>query len=207
MKNKKPPNAGRGRVRGVPNKMTGTVREILTVFVEKNAAGAQALYDRVSKRNPAKALEIFARVAEFVLPRLQRIEVRPPAPPLPNEVTDPNEAAAVYSRIMSDPSLDATEVQFEVPAPAQLALEPVAPAVAMSAAPTTITAEMVPAAPTIIGAELMPAAPLTEAQERQKLWETLGGTTPVALPHVVPHTHVPLADSRCPQCRNLWVQS
>jgi hypothetical protein len=75
-----PPAAGRGRKRGVPNKTTRTVREIFTLFVEHNAESAQQLYERVAKRNPAKALEILARMSEFVLPRLQRTELRLPTP-------------------------------------------------------------------------------------------------------------------------------
>jgi hypothetical protein len=47
---KRPPNAGKGRKRGVPNQTTRTVREIFTLFVEYNAEGAQALYDRIAKK-------------------------------------------------------------------------------------------------------------------------------------------------------------
>ncbi len=75
---RKPPNAGKGRVKGNPNKLTRSVREVLATFVEHNAAGAQALYDRVAKKDPKGALEIFAKMAEFVLPKLVRAEMNLP---------------------------------------------------------------------------------------------------------------------------------
>jgi hypothetical protein len=181
MKNKKPPNAGRGRVRGVPNKTTGTVREILAAFVEKNALSAQADYDRVRARNPAKALEIFARIAEFVLPRLQRTELRLPSAPLPNEVTDPNEAASVYRQIMGDPTLDATDVQFAVPAPRQIEQEPI------------------PEHPLPVEQDVPVPMPMAVVEASKP---TLTPPAPVT-----PHVHIPLADSRCPRCRNLGVRA
>jgi hypothetical protein len=174
MSNRKPPAAGRGRVRGVPNRTTATVREVLTRFVEHNAAGAQALYDRVSKRNPGKALEIFARVAEFVLPRLQRTELRLPSAPLPAEITDANEAASIYTQIMGDPSLDATDIEFAIPAPAQIEQRPV------NVEQHVI--EPVPEPATSAGAfvrvETVAGPPLTELQQKLKNWEVLGQDTP-----------------------------
>lgn len=68
---RKPPAAGIGRKKGVPNKTTKTVREMYTAFVEHNAEKAQALFDRVARKNPAKALEILAKLSEFVLPKLR----------------------------------------------------------------------------------------------------------------------------------------
>ncbi len=40
-KGTRPPAAGKGRRKGVPNKATSTVREIFVHFVEHNAADAQ----------------------------------------------------------------------------------------------------------------------------------------------------------------------
>jgi hypothetical protein len=70
-----PPNAGKGRPRGTPNKATRDVRTFFSAFVEANAEKAQALFDRVAARDPAKALELLARLAEFVIPRLARTDL------------------------------------------------------------------------------------------------------------------------------------
>ncbi len=74
-KGTRPPNAGKGRKPGTPNKTTATVREVFSQFVEANAAKAQELFDRVAAEDPAKALDLLARISEFVLPKLARTEL------------------------------------------------------------------------------------------------------------------------------------
>jgi len=59
----------------VPNKATRDVRAIFSEFVEANAEKAQALFERVATRDPAKALELLARFAEFVVPKLARTDL------------------------------------------------------------------------------------------------------------------------------------
>lgn len=59
-----------GRQKGTPNKATATVRDIFSAFVEANAETVQALFDRVAENDPAKALDLLARLAEFVIPKL-----------------------------------------------------------------------------------------------------------------------------------------
>jgi hypothetical protein len=114
---KKPPNAGKGRKRGVPNMTTRTVREIFTLFVERNAEGAQGLYDRIAKKNPVAALSLLAKISEFVLPKLNRTEVRlPDLSPLPMDtITTAESATAVYLQLMGDPSIDASQLTFAAP--------------------------------------------------------------------------------------------
>lgn len=75
--------AGMGRKPGATNKITRSVKACVAEFVEHNMDGAQALYDRVAKKNPAMALELLARFAEFVLPKNAYItaEVGPPPKP------------------------------------------------------------------------------------------------------------------------------
>lgn len=64
-----------GRPKGTPNKATADVRAVFAAFVERNAEQAQELFDRVAKRQPAKALDLLARLSEFVLPKLARTEL------------------------------------------------------------------------------------------------------------------------------------
>jgi hypothetical protein len=72
----KPPNAGkRGRKPGTPNVVTRTTRELFSAFVDHNAAKAQELFDRVARKNPARALQILSSFSDYVLPRLQRTEM------------------------------------------------------------------------------------------------------------------------------------
>ena len=43
--------------------------------MEANAEEAQDLFNRVAARDPAKALELLARLSEFVIPKLARTEL------------------------------------------------------------------------------------------------------------------------------------
>lgn len=96
---RKPPNAGKGRKKGVPNKATGVAREAFAMFVETNASKMQKWLNRVAEgvpvidpdtneqaeRNgvplwitppaPATALDIIQRIAEYHIPKLARTEV------------------------------------------------------------------------------------------------------------------------------------
>jgi hypothetical protein len=64
-----PPNAGKGRKPGVPNRVSVDMKALMVHFIEHNLDGAQALYDRVAKKNPGRALGLLARFAGLVLPR------------------------------------------------------------------------------------------------------------------------------------------
>jgi hypothetical protein len=82
LKKKRPPNAGIGRKPGQKNVVTQSVREMFAEFVHHNAANVQSLFDRVAKKDPAKALTIYHNMADFVLPRLARTEVVASGDPL-----------------------------------------------------------------------------------------------------------------------------
>ncbi len=98
------PNAPRGRKRGVPNRKTAQSREIAALIIEGNIDKVQGWIDRVARKNPAKAADIFLRFFEFVQPRLQRTELNAtvtPAITYPAMADmDPIEAARVYQEIM-----------------------------------------------------------------------------------------------------------
>jgi len=66
---------GRGRKKGVPNKVTADVRAAIARFAENNVDKLQEWLERVAKKDPARAIEIYARVIEFHVPKLARTEV------------------------------------------------------------------------------------------------------------------------------------
>jgi hypothetical protein len=74
-KGTRPPNAGKGRKPGVPNRATAAVREAIALFAEQNVGKLQGWLDRVAARDPAKAAELFVRVLEYHVPKLARTEL------------------------------------------------------------------------------------------------------------------------------------
>ena len=71
----KPPNAGKGRVKGVPNKATQSAREAIAAFVDGNAHRLTDWLDRVAVDRPEKAFEMFQSVVEYHIPKLARTEL------------------------------------------------------------------------------------------------------------------------------------
>jgi len=72
---RKPPNAGKGRVRGVPNRITADVRAAIAAFAEANVGKLQAWLDRIAKKDPVRAADLFVRVLEYHVPKLARTEL------------------------------------------------------------------------------------------------------------------------------------
>jgi hypothetical protein len=78
-----PPNAGKGRPKGIPNKSTATVREAIATLLERNAEKMDEWLQMVAygddslgiKPAPDKALDIMQKMAEYHIPKLARTEV------------------------------------------------------------------------------------------------------------------------------------
>lgn len=70
-----------GRVSGTPNKATAEFRQTITALLEKNASNVDLWLQQVaegvedSKPDPAKALDLLAKLAEFGAPKLSRSEL------------------------------------------------------------------------------------------------------------------------------------
>jgi hypothetical protein len=71
----KPGDPRAGRPAGTPNAVTATAREAFAAFVDGNAPKVQALWDTVAGKDPAYALELLVKLAEFVVPKLARTEL------------------------------------------------------------------------------------------------------------------------------------
>lgn len=78
---RRPPNAGKGRRKGVPNKATQEFRQTVQQLLDDNRANvgrwltlvAEGDGDQV-KPDPGKALDLMAKLAEFAAPKLARHE-------------------------------------------------------------------------------------------------------------------------------------
>lgn len=63
-----------GRKPGVPNRSTQTFRETITNLLQDNSANVGVWLERVSKDDPAKALDLLAKLAEYAAPKLSKVE-------------------------------------------------------------------------------------------------------------------------------------
>jgi hypothetical protein len=66
--------AGKGRPKGVPNKISTTFRETITNLLQENSANVGVWLARVSEDDPAKALDLLAKLAEYAAPKLSKVE-------------------------------------------------------------------------------------------------------------------------------------
>lgn len=72
---RKPPNAGKGRVKGVPNRATANAREAIARFVDANADRLQSWLDEIKEKEGAKAaMACFTDLIEYHVPKLGRME-------------------------------------------------------------------------------------------------------------------------------------
>jgi len=70
-----PPNAGKGRAKGVPNKATTAFRETIQKLLESNSENVSLWLKQVAAEDPGKALDLVSKLAEYATPKLARTEV------------------------------------------------------------------------------------------------------------------------------------
>ena len=63
-----------GRPKGTPNKVNQTFRETITKLLSDNSANVGVWLARVSEDDPAKALDLLAKLAEYAAPKLSKVE-------------------------------------------------------------------------------------------------------------------------------------
>jgi len=65
---------GAGRPKGTPNKLTSKTREAFNMLIEDNIPKLNDWLSKVAKEDPARALDIVAKLAEYTTPKLARTE-------------------------------------------------------------------------------------------------------------------------------------
>jgi hypothetical protein len=67
-----------GRQKGTPNKVTQEFRETVKQLLEENRENVALWLAKVAEEDPAKALDLLAKLAEFGAPKLARTELTGP---------------------------------------------------------------------------------------------------------------------------------
>jgi hypothetical protein len=65
---------GAGRPKGSPNKLHAATKETVKAFVDEKAHRIGELWDDVAEVDKAKAIALWGQIAEYVLPKLGRLE-------------------------------------------------------------------------------------------------------------------------------------
>lgn len=68
-------NNPNGRPKGTPNKVTTEFRETIRKLLEDNSENVSLWLSQVAEEDPAKALDMIAKLAEYAAPKLSRQEV------------------------------------------------------------------------------------------------------------------------------------
>lgn len=99
-----------GRTKGVPNKLSRELRGLVGDLVNDNFDDAQAALKRLWRTHPTRALQVYTKLMEFVLPKLQAIAIAQLPQNLPPGSVKPvteEEAMEAYRRMVRgdlDPS-------------------------------------------------------------------------------------------------------
>lgn len=64
-----------GRKKGTPNKQTKEIREAYQFLIENNLENLENWLNRVAETNPEKAIGILLKVTDYVVPKLDKVEV------------------------------------------------------------------------------------------------------------------------------------
>lgn len=64
-----------GRAKGTPNRATQEFRETIRLLLDDNRENVALWLGQVAGEDPAKALDLIAKLAEFAAPKLARTEV------------------------------------------------------------------------------------------------------------------------------------
>lgn len=62
--------------KGVPNKNTSEIREAYQLLVDSKLPELSTWLDRVAEDHPEKALDLIIKISDFIIPKLQRTEIK-----------------------------------------------------------------------------------------------------------------------------------
>lgn len=65
-----------GRPKGTPNKITEEIRRTIHAALEDSAPDVAGWLRRLGEEDPKGALQVYAALAEFALPKLSRVEAK-----------------------------------------------------------------------------------------------------------------------------------
>jgi len=74
-KGTRPPNAGKGRPKGIPNRATQEFRETVQKLLDDNRDNVSIWLRQAAEADPSKALDLVAKLAEYAAPKLARTEL------------------------------------------------------------------------------------------------------------------------------------
>lgn len=64
-----------GRTKGTPNKQTAEIREAYKALIESNLENMSKWIKTIAKDNPEKAIDLMIKLSEYVVPKLNRMEI------------------------------------------------------------------------------------------------------------------------------------
>jgi hypothetical protein len=67
---------GAGRPKGTPNKDTKHIRDVFQLLIEDNTDKLQSWLSHIAKNDPNKAFDIIIKLGEYVIPKLNRTEIK-----------------------------------------------------------------------------------------------------------------------------------
>ena len=68
-------NNPNGRPKGTPNKVTGEIRTAFRQLIEDNLQNIEKWLHQTAKEHPERALMFIVRLSDFVIPKLQSMEL------------------------------------------------------------------------------------------------------------------------------------
>jgi hypothetical protein len=64
-----------GRKKGTPNKTTKEIRNAFQLIIDNNLNNIDKWLNEIAETNPEKAITIILNISEYVLPKLNKVEV------------------------------------------------------------------------------------------------------------------------------------